>query len=153
MINRTTQTQQTELVRRLPAAERSIRDLKNKQLIGADSLPVVESNQGSYTAVMAAGAVGGLLLNVYASVNRRYLSEIKMTFYINNDLNPNYAWPYGPSITPSQLDVTHYLDLAVSDELGAGNKSYVFRIANTSGSSITLYMHFSLIFPSQTLSI
>lgn len=154
MINRTTQTPQTELLRRLPAAERAIRDLKNKQLIGADSLPVAESTEGSYSSVYPAGQVGGLVLNIYAEEAKRYLSEVKMVFYIDNDLNPNYVWPYGASITPSMLDVAApYLDLAYSDELGAGNKAYVLRIANTDTVAHTIHLHFALIYPSQTLSI
>ncbi|GAP53543.1 hypothetical protein AHiyo6_01080 [Arthrobacter sp. Hiyo6] len=153
MINRTTQTVQTELARRLPATERAIRDIKNKQLIGADSLPVIVSNQGNYTSVYAAGSVGGIVLNVFAAQKKLYLSEVKMSFYINNDLNPAYAWPWGASINPNQLDITHFLDLAYSDELGTGNKTYSFRIANTSASSFTLYMHFAVIYSSQPLTI
>ncbi|MDQ0923349.1 hypothetical protein QF038_001857 [Pseudarthrobacter sp. W1I19] len=153
MINRTTQTHETELIRRLPAAERSIRDLKNKQLIGADSLPVVKSTDISITTVYTAGMAGGVVFNIYADVKRLYLSEVRVTFFLDNDNNDAYAWPYGASITPSMFQASQFYDWNRSDELGAGNKSYVFFMKNTDTVSHTVYMHSQLIYPSQELIV
>jgi hypothetical protein len=153
MINHAENTPEKRFIKEIAEMRREIEAMKAKQLLGADNMNITTSDEGTLTAVYPAGTVGGVVFNIYASVKRLYLAEVKCTFYINNDLNPSYAWPYGASILPNQLDVSQLYDLARSDETGAGNKSYVFRIENTSAAPITVYMHFKVIYPAQTLSL
>ncbi|MDQ0672931.1 hypothetical protein QFZ36_000492 [Pseudarthrobacter siccitolerans] len=153
MINHAENTPEKRFIKELAEMRKEIEALKSAQLLGADNMNIVESLGGSLTTVYTAGMVGGVIFNMYAGVKRRYLSEVKCTFYIDNDLNPNYAWPYGASITPGMLDVSQLYDLARSDETGAGNKSYVYRIENKTGVSHTIYMHFQVVYPAQDLSL
>lgn len=153
MINKTNLTEDKRLIQELAEMRRDIEELKSTQLLGADNMNIVESVGGSLTTVYTAGMVGGVVFNMYAEVKRRYLSEVKTVFYLDNDLNPNYAWPYGASILPAMLNVSQLLDLARSDETGYGNKTYVFRIENTDSVSHTVYMHFQVIYPAQGLSL
>ncbi|SDP32990.1 hypothetical protein SAMN04487914_10877 [Arthrobacter sp. ok909] len=153
MINKAELTPEKRIIKELADMRRDIEAMKAKQLLGADNMNIVTSSQASLTTVYTAGMVGGVVFNIYAGVKRLYLAEVKSTFYIDNDLNPNYAWPYGASINPNMLDVSQLYDLAISDELGAGNKSYVFRIENTSAISHTVYMHLAVVYPAQTLSL
>jgi hypothetical protein len=153
MINKSEQTPENRIIAEMADMRRDIEQMKSKQLLGADNMNVVTSSEGTLTTVYPAGTVGGVVFNIYAGVKRLYLAEVKCTFYIDNDLNPAYAWPYGASINPNMLDISQLYDLARSDELVTGNKSYVFRIENTSAVSHTIYMHFKVIYPAQTLSL
>jgi hypothetical protein len=153
MINRAEQTPEKRLIQEIAELRREIEAMKSAQLLGADNMNIVESVGGSLTTVYPAGQVGGLTFNIYANVKRRYLSEVKTSFYLDNDLNPNYAWPYGASILPKMLNVSQLYDLGQSNETGAGNKSYIYRIENTDTVSHTVYMHFKVIYPAQSLSL
>lgn len=153
MRNRAELTPENRLIKEVADLRRDMEAMKAKQLLGADNMNIVTSSEGTLTTTYAAGLVGGVVFNIYAGVKRLYLAEVKSTFYIDNDLNPSYAWPYGASINPNMLNVSQLYDLARSDELGVGNKSYVFRIQNTDSVSHTVYMHFRVIYPAQTLSL
>lgn len=153
MINRAEETPEKRFIKELAELRREVEAMKSAQLLGADNMNIAESEAGSLTTVYTAGMVGGVVLNMYAEVKRLYLAEVKTVFYLDNDLDPNYAWPYGASITPSMLNVSQLYDLARSNETGAGNKAYVFRIQNTDSVPHTVHMHFQIIYPAQELSL
>lgn len=153
MINKSELTPEKRVIKELADMRRDIEAMKAKQLLGADNMNIIKSTNISIGTVYPPGTAGGVVFNIYAGVKRLYLSEVRVTFFLDNDNNDNYAWPYGANISPSMLQASQFYDWNRSDEFGTGNKSYVFYTKNTDSVSHTVYMHTQLIYPSQSLVV
>lgn len=154
MINRVNQQLDTAVPVAIAELQREALASKRKQRIGGDSIITGQTGEGTFTTTIASGTSQGFIINLYASLKVLYQSEIKPTFFINTDANGNFAWPYGTSTTPADLTLSGpFCDLAYSDELGLGNKSYMVVVKNNTVSSITLYIHFTVLFPQQTFAL
>lgn len=152
MINHASQSLDQEMPRRLTDAERALRGIKTKQNLGGDVVVVSRANF-SITTTIAAGGTFTPGLNFFGTLKVDYVSELMMAFYINNDLNNNFAWPWGLSVLPTDLTVQPLdSDWAFSDTTGVGNKSYFRVIKNNTASPITLYIHGAILFTKQVLS-
>ncbi|MFD4554404.1 hypothetical protein ACFWP5_08750 [Streptomyces sp. NPDC058469] len=153
MINRTTQTADTEIARRLPAAEREIRNIKNKQSLGGDNMAVLAVDVAEITQVLAAGSQAQYVMTFYGTLEQLYMSELGLGFYVNTNNDANYAWPLGGSLTSDLREITraHHYDIILSDETGIGLKVYVLSVKNTGTASKTIYTHARLIFPAGIL--
>src|SRR6476469_9418364 len=98
MINHVSQKIENEIPRRLAAADRELAATKNKQFAGGDAVVTGRSDEGTITITLAAGATGAFGLDFYGTLKVDYQSEVMICYFINNDANSNYAWPYGTSV-------------------------------------------------------
>lgn len=143
MINRTSLHYENDLNRRLPQAERAIRDLKNRQTIGIESLEVVRSIN-SFSVTIPAGGIFVDVANFVGTALAHFNSELGVWTFVDTDADPTYLWPTGLNITPGRLlfqrSVTY--DAGLSDELGAGRKTYIIELHNLDSISHTYYQNY-----------
>lgn len=149
MINRTGLTYERDVIRRLPAVERSIRDFKNKQAIGIDSLATLISTTSLWTITLAPGDYKALTVQFTGSAYLLYQSELAVSTFVNNDANFAYRWPDGASLTTDlfALERRSDHDMSMSDEVGSGIKAYVITLKNTGTASKTIYHRYALKLP------
>lgn len=149
MINRTNQTVNKELSRRLPAVERAVRDFKNKQFIGSDSLSMLQTAVGLFTFTLAPGARAVFGVQFTGTANVLYQGELEISTFIDHDGDFNYRWPDGASLSSDQEAFLRIptCDLSASDEVGSGIKTYFIQTQNLGISSKNVYLRYAMNFP------
>lgn len=154
MINRAEQLLELRNAKEARGVKNELAALKSRQLLGADNVITGRSDEVTTSIVLGAGVTGAFGYNFYGTLKVDYQSELMVAYFINNDADPDYAWPYGASINASDLIVTPpYADLAYSDPTGLGNKTYFTLVKNNTGSPITLHIHLALLFNEQILDV
>lgn len=152
MINRTRQTPQHEIARRLPAVEREIRDLKNKQLLGGDTLYIVGTSLATITDTIAPGGESFYTLTFTPVVPRIPDERLAFSFFVDNDGDISYANPNGINLTADQKKVSYEgprYDWAQSDDV-SGLRVYFVKVRNGGSSSHTIYSKFKFYSPKVT---
>jgi hypothetical protein len=137
--------------KRLARVERELEDIKTSQRIGLDNFVYDFTSVVSSSVFLAPGVDQTYRLNFIAATPKLYTSELTLSFFINNDLDPNYHWSDGASLTDASglrpLDPFVWYDLYNSDELGVGRKTYYVRIVNLGSVAKTVHMHAAMVFP------
>lgn len=130
------------LYKRIAALERALIDIKTAQPIGADSLSVLSSNLGSITLTLAPGEAKTFSTIWAPSNNRLQLLDVAASFFIDNDLDENYLFRGGASLSADQLKLRRndWLDWALSNDT-TGVKTYKTLVDNLGSSSHTIYFY------------
>jgi hypothetical protein len=139
------------LFRRIAALEKQLQDIKTAQRIGLDNFVYNFTDPVSASVFLGTSEDQNYRLNFIADNPTLYASELSLSLFINNDLDPDYHWPDGAALTDASglrpLDQFVWYDLYNSDELGAGRKTYYVRILNWGGIAKTVHMHATMVFP------
>lgn len=137
------------MFKRLVRMERELEAIKTAQRIGLDSLAYNFSDVVSASAFLDTSEDHNYRLNFLADRPSLYTSELSVSFFIDNDLDPDYHWPDGAALDASlrPLDFFLFYDLFNSDELGVGRKTYYLRILNWGGVPKTIFTHAVLVYP------
>jgi hypothetical protein len=150
MINRTTQVLPSEVPRRLAGVEKLVRDFKNKQFIGADTLQVGRVPDVGVLAnnvTIAAAGAATFLVNLTPTSSTLSLWNFALSVYVDND-DPNYRFPNGPSISAAQRSMRLYNWLDWADSSDSTNfRCYKVRIENFDSGSHTYYLKFRAYLP------
>lgn len=105
MVNRAENTIDDRLVNRIAELETAMRELKARQLIGSDGLQVVSSSLLSTGAVVLNPGVDGaktIIVTFNPIVAKLQLLDVYVSFYIDNDLDINYIYGGGASLSVGQ---------------------------------------------------
>jgi hypothetical protein len=142
--------------KRLAAVEKQLHDIKTAQRMGLDNFVYDISDVVSSHFFLNSGEVYTLRLNFIAEHPAYFASELSVSFFMNNDLDPDYHWPDGAAVTTVSglrpFDYIPFYDLYNSDELGAGRKTYYLQITNMGVVAKTVHMHAALVFPKSNLT-
>jgi hypothetical protein len=138
-------------LRRLAAVERELRDLKTAQAIGLDSMSYDITDVVSSSIFLNSGDDHTQVINFIADKKVYYNSNLTVSFFINNDLDPDYRWPDGPALTTGSglrpFDHVEWYDFYASDELGAGRTTWKIYMMNWGAFAKTIHYHAALVFP------
>jgi hypothetical protein len=138
------------LFKRISTLEKQLQDIKTAQRMGMDNFQYDITDVVSSSVFLASGQEHILRINFIAEHAKLYASELSFSFFINNDLDPDYHLPDGAALTDASnlrpLDFFVNYDLTESDELGAGRKTYYIRFTNYSIISKTVHLHAALVF-------
>jgi hypothetical protein len=142
--------------KRLAAVEKQMQDIKTAQRIGLDNFVYDFSDVASSHVYLNNGEDYTMRINYIAEVPKLYASELSLSFFINNDLDPNYHWPDGAALTTDSglrpFDCVQFYDLFNSDETGVGRKVYYLYLVNWGAFAKTIHTHVSLVFPRGNIS-
>lgn len=137
--------------KRVANLEKQLQDIKTAQSMGLDNFVYNISDVVSGSVFLTSGQDHAIRINFIADTPKYFVSELTLSFFINNDLNADYHWPDGAALTDASglrpFDHFEHYDLYESDELGTGVKAYYVRMINYSGFSKTIHYHAALIFP------
>lgn len=138
------------LYKRIADLEKQMQDIKTFQRMGLDNFVYKPTDIVSGSAYIETGKDHILRINYLIEDPKYFASELTMSFFMNNDLDPNYHFPDGSALTDAStlrvFDFFPWYDLYESDELGAGIKTYYLRMANY-GTNKTVHFHVGLVFP------
>lgn len=148
MINRANQTLDKQAAADIQEANRAIRQLKQKQVLGADNIPVLLSNVAAASFTLAAGQTHYHRFNFVSVLKKLYTSELAPIVFVDADNVATNVYPDGSSLTAGQLKLTRYweYDWYHSDETGAGNKAYNYQLTNNDSSSHTYYLYVGILY-------
>lgn len=107
------------------------------------------SNIGSTSVVLPPGEGGSVQINIVDSLNiygaGRLPTIPQIDIYLDNDLDGNYYWPVGASITPflrAMINVTPFCALSIVDQIENEKATNFIHIANLDGvDSHTFYVY------------
>jgi hypothetical protein len=142
------------LFKRFAALEKQMQEIKSAQPVGAESVSFVNSDEASFAVPVGANSMWWRSLRFYgitAVLDNKFVSELGMRFYIDNDNNENYRLPLGPSLTSGQLKC-HAASWHDHHEGVVGEKYYHIPLINGDSAAHTFYCHFKITLPKGALS-
>jgi len=132
--------------KRIAKLEEQMRDVKNAQPVGADSVAFVHSVENSFAVFAGASTNWWRDLRFTGAIASSFTSELGIRFYIDHDNDEDYRLPLGPLLTPGQLQC--YAAAWHDQREGvAGEKWYHIPVVNGDTVAHTFYGHFVLILP------